>query len=295
MLLVFVILTAYPHISPYLPFDTSSLNVFPLLEHTATSWRTSARSQQQELSSLCPHESQELDSPITLRQVDHDSHSLFVEYADLERIVDELVERRLRELLPLTSTLQRDVALRADGATVDCALTSPCHSWPLSLIYSSPLYAIDEDSRVGHCWSIPQRSGQLGIILAQPVIPSHVTIQHIPRNVAADISVAPRAMILWGVVDGAKNRERIQRMPNWPHHPLLKRRRGPPYRSSYIFAPLSVIEYSISDKAHTQTFAVYDHIQNARLDFAIVVLEILDNWGSDETCLYRVMIHGQVV
>ena len=37
-------------------------------------------------------------------------------------------------------------------------------------------------------------------MLSAPIIPSHITIDHIPHAVAADIGQAPRYMILWGVV-----------------------------------------------------------------------------------------------
>ncbi|KAJ3536191.1 hypothetical protein NM688_g6870 [Phlebia brevispora] len=204
----------------------------------------------------------------------------YVHYSKIVEIVDELLQRRLNDLLqPPPGTTQRDFALQTDGAAVDCSLTSHCHLWPMSLLHSSPSLAISDSGCIGDCWSIPAASGQLAIVLPTPIRPTSVTVDHIPTQLAADIGRAPRMMILWGLLDGEENLARWKDNRD-PYGPLLSTRDGPPHPSRYSYAPLSVMEFNIYDRSHVQTFPVFDYVQMAKLNFGIVVLEILNNWGS---------------
>lgn len=37
-----------------------------------------------------------------------------------------------------------------------------------------------------------------------------------------------------------------------------------------------------------QTFSVFPEVIQQRIDVGIVIFRVLDNWGGDLTCLYRV-------
>lgn len=94
--------------------------------------------------------------------------------------------------------LQRDYALEADGGSIVYELTSGSFWWRTYIprLSSTAHYAIDDSRAIGHCWSLSATSGQLGILLAEPLYPSFITINHIPQMLAADIGQAPRQMIL---------------------------------------------------------------------------------------------------
>lgn len=218
-----------------------------------------------------------------------------VEAEFMEGLVENIVRRILNELHQDAGPAMRDFALQADGAMIDCDLTSSCYHWPLSLFFPSPYAAITDDLTIGHCWYIPSSSAQLAVVLPTPLRPSHVTIDHIPKYLAANIAVAPRHMILWGLVDGIANTARWKRLGAHPSDSLHLNRQGPPRSLGYTFAPLAKIEYDVHDRTNVQTFSISQPIRNADMDFAIVILEITDNWGSDITCLYRIRVHGDPI
>ena len=184
---------------------------------------------------------------------------------------------------------QHDFALEAEGGSVFCPLTSFCHS-RLPDKTSTVHFALTNDSRAESCWRLPSRSGQLAIVLHSPIHPTAVTIDHIAIDIATDIGQAPRKMVLWGIVDGPHNRQAISRSKRVTRSTPG----GPPLAAHYLFQQLVVFEYSITRSSPVQTFPISSDYANAKIDFGIVVLEIVSNWGADHTCLYRVRVHGDV-
>ncbi|KAI0665418.1 hypothetical protein C8Q78DRAFT_942996, partial [Trametes maxima] len=182
----------------------------------------------------------------------------------------------------------RDYALLADGAMVLDELTSPLDT---SNPVVGPHLALDEDSRIGRCWRFPGSSGQLGIITPEFIRPTHVSIEHIPRVIAADIGQAPRRMVLWGVVDGLENEELCRKLDKHrndtvgPNHPSIT-------GDDYSFIQLAEFVYNITEEHVVQTYPVRSDIGEVVIDIGLFVLEIVENWGGASTCLYCVRIHG---
>ncbi|PIL37500.1 hypothetical protein GSI_01194 [Ganoderma sinense ZZ0214-1] len=120
-----------------------------------------------------------------------------------------------------------------------------------------PEAALDDDIRIGNCWAIPSTAGQLGFRLASMIHPTHVTIDHIPSEIAADISHAPREFALWGGVDGPY--EDILRnftRSNNITPPAIGQRSAPPVTHGYNFALLAHFEYDIRAGVPVQTFGL---------------------------------------
>ncbi|KAI0827481.1 hypothetical protein BC628DRAFT_1303745, partial [Trametes gibbosa] len=195
-----------------------------------------------------------------------------------------------------------DYALAANGGKIIPALTSPHvdrsrQRSPPPSHTPGPEAVIEDDTAIGRCWTI-SRSGQVGLSTPAVIYPTHVTIEHIPRHVAVDIGRAPRHMILWGVVDGLPNVHRLGWLHD--HHDMefpldtpFQARFAPPISATYAFVALAAFEYDISSDSPIQTFAVYDRIMASQMDFGIFVLEVVDNWGGVDTCLYRIQLHGE--
>ncbi len=120
----------------------------------------------------------------------------------LRAYIDRAVSKAFRDPVG-----RRDFALHADGGRVLPELTKVAKGggWTQPLSGSSPEHAITDDSRIGHCWSIPGSAAQLGIQLSEMIFPTHVSIDHIPVEIAADIGQAPRTVVLWGALDGSVN------------------------------------------------------------------------------------------
>ncbi|OSC99349.1 hypothetical protein PYCCODRAFT_1343710, partial [Trametes coccinea BRFM310] len=186
----------------------------------------------------------------------------------------------------------RDYALAADGGMVYGELTWSFHDMHAA---SFPELVLDDDTRAGHCWSFSGSRAQVAISLPEFIYPTHVTIDHIPGAIAADIGQAPRRMVLWGVVDGAANRKRYQnKLDDIRANNTLGRDHPPLTKDGYLFIQLSNFVYNITNTRNVQTFALRDDLRDPELDLNIglLVLEVVDNWGSDSTCVYRVRIHG---
>ena len=224
---------------------------------------------------------------------------------ELEAYVNRLVVTALRDPVG-----RQDFALYQDGAAVINRLTSPNpnpshrlqHAPPLRAAETSPAHdqhapeaALHDDLRVGECWLVSGRSGQLGIGLHTFLAPTHVTIDHIPLEIAADIGQAPRKMVLWGLVEGDRNLA--------VYHDLVERgvalhtpgHEHPTVHSDQPFVLLASFAYDIFAPFHIQTFPISSIAVDEGIYFGVVVLEVLDNWGGQTTCVYRVRVHGNVV
>ncbi|KAI6027731.1 hypothetical protein PISMIDRAFT_115906, partial [Pisolithus microcarpus 441] len=137
------------------------------------------------------------------------------------------------------------------------------------------------------CWLLGGNSGQLGVSLPRVVRISHVVVDHI----VSDTLTAPRQMILWGLVDGRENLA-LFRALRANSLDIPEKRTFPAISGSFSFIPLSYFEYNTHASNLTQTFPVFPFVLDSGLDFGVVVLEILGNWGGMSTCLYRFRVYG---
>ena len=187
---------------------------------------------------------------------------------------------------------RRDYALAAEGARIAPKLTT------FANVHDSrpAVNVLDEDLRSGSCWSFFGNHAQVSIKLPEFIYPTHVTIDHIPREIAAHIDEAPRHIVLWGVLDGKLNYQRREAaLESLRQSPLHSAGEGPPIQAGGTFIPLAVFDYDINAEFHIQTFPVDSAIVESRMYFGAVVLEVKSNWGGNSTRLYRVRIHGDPV
>ena len=203
--------------------------------------------------------------------------------------IDREVSKSMRDFVG-----RPDFALQANGAYVIPDLTRvysadgkarppPSQSFPDK--------AFNDDPRVGNCWLFPGTSGQIGFQLAKMIHPTHVSIDHIPVEIALDVGRAPRNMFIWGAIDGAFNQaiyrnitETVSISSTFVSQPKIAH--------GHTFMRLASFEYDIRAPTHVQTFSMEQYIVESDMYFGVMVLEIAGNWGGDHTCLYRVRVHG---
>lgn len=214
-------------------------------------------------------------------------------YSPAPPILDELVHPSIQAHCAPAARSAPDYALRANGGKVALSLTSG-HSGFLTSREDDPNIAIDDDVRVGRCWTFRTFPFQLGIRLPSRLNLSHISIEHSPTEMAMDMGQAPRNMTLWGVVEGKNNAEIFQALSalsegggGAPPAPAIAR--------GFVWAPLASFIYDIHYDHPLQTFPIRHPYKDSGLSFGIVALEVLDNWGSDAACLYRVRVHGSPV
>jgi SUN domain-containing protein 1/2 len=225
-----------------------------------------------------------------------------------------------------------DFALHSGGARVIPSLTSPTFEIrPQGLgaqmiglftgnghaIGRPPITALHHEMQNGHCWPFASGEGQLGVALTSPIFVEEVTIDHVAKSIAFDMRSAPRQMEVWGLVEGKDNIARVQA---WKEDRAARKEAGQPtiagegssdgnYQDNYEvvdypktlpkhpeYIRLANFTYNIHSPNNVQTFPVMPEIQELGIDFGIVVLRVLSNWGRDDyTCLYRFRVHGQRV
>lgn len=177
---------------------------------------------------------------------------------------------------------RRDYAFGADGARIAPELTTGTHHHSANVILRDNLQG-------GRCWSIPDRSGQVGIVTAERIRPTHITVDHVPREAADDIATAPRHMRVWAYVEGP-HRDKVRQFQRSTSSVEVD---GPKFTGSYsMFFHIADFEYDVYAQHHIQTFAVKETARAMDLDYGIFVVEVLDNWGREKTCIYRIRIHG---
>ena len=127
-------------------------------------------------------------------------------------LVDTAMARHARDTIA-----KADFALHSGGAVVIPGLTSDTHeirphgvqqqviSYLTGHGYAigrPPITALHHETRVGHCWPFQGAQGQLGVTLSRIVQIDEITIDHVARDIAWDMSSAPRKMEVWGLVEG---------------------------------------------------------------------------------------------
>ncbi|KAH9960804.1 hypothetical protein BC827DRAFT_1260619 [Russula dissimulans] len=140
-----------------------------------------------------------------------------------------------------------------------------------------PITALHHETHVGHC--------QLGVTLSRVVRIEEVTIDHVARD-----------MEVWGLVEGASNwatvaawdEARAKAGEEIPAQP-----RSLPSSARYV--RIAAFEYDIEGPQAVQTFAVDEEVRELGMDFGIVALRVLSNWGQEFTCLYRFRVHGRMI
>jgi SUN domain-containing protein 1/2 len=242
----------------------------------------------------------------------------------IHHLVDSAVSTITQDILA-----KPDFALHSGGARIIPSLTSPTFEIrPQSLgsqmiglvtgngyaIGRPPITALHHEMQNGHCWPFAGGEGQLGVALASPIFVEEVTIDHVAKSIAFDMRSAPRQMEVWGLVEGKENIARVQA---WKED-LAARKKAEQPSGEESYAPhdqdgsdyeviypktlpkypeyirMANFTYNIHSPNNVQTFPVMPEIRELGIDFGIVVLRVLNNWGRDDfTCLYRFRVHGQ--
>ncbi|KAG1772104.1 hypothetical protein EDD22DRAFT_768613 [Suillus occidentalis] len=188
----------------------------------------------------------------------------------------------------------QDFALIASGGFAIPPLTSKSATTSSSWWRPEPFQHLSQSylansalTANGSCWRMPQARGHLGIGFRLPVIITHVSIEHLPSHPMD----APRDIVLWGYLEQVDNLQHYT--DDKPPLEVIDETQKQNPNGSFI--KLAHMEYSPFHDSHIQTFAVDENVLQSGLDFGLVVMEIRGNWGADETCLYRVRVHGKEI
>ncbi|KAM5539814.1 hypothetical protein V8D89_006627 [Ganoderma adspersum] len=115
-----------------------------------------------------------------------------------------------------------------------------------------------------------------------------VTVDHVPWEVADDPNQAPCWMRLWGAVDG---RENLAKYAQYLVSAFSNLGDGPVIIQGWTFLHLLDFKYDLFGANYVQTFSLDTPVQDLKMDFGIFVVEVLDNWGSELTCIYHIQLY----
>ncbi|PKK73864.1 hypothetical protein RhiirC2_656949 [Rhizophagus irregularis] len=176
-----------------------------------------------------------------------------------------------------------DFALYTGGGRIIHQLTSRNYElWPSksyqkllsrftnSIIKSkNPETVISPNVNVGDCWCFNGTKGQIAIKLSRSIVLTHVTYQHISREVSIDpILSAPYEFELWE----EKNSLGI-------------------FKNDFKFF-LGSYQYDINGSP-TQTFTLPDSIAKSNKRISAIMMRVKSNHENPPfTCLYRLQVHG---
>lgn len=150
-------------------------------------------------------------------------------------------------------------------------------------------HVIDASAFSNRCWEFHGNRGQLGFTLTSMLNVSWVSVAH-----SSDPANAPRSMVLWGIVDGQGPMDSLSKQDG-----LLRTLRGHlsdghplPFPVHETYIPLARMEYNPHLAATEQSFSVFKEVKDLEFAIGIVVVQVLSNWGSIDTHLCHIGIHG---
>ncbi|KAI4726979.1 hypothetical protein E4T49_05225 [Aureobasidium sp. EXF-10728] len=186
------------------------------------------------------------------------------------------------------------------GATVHPKYTSPTHprqlggvwQWVNRNLYDyqgrghpSPSRVLTPWEEPSDCWcaaaSNDKGKAQIGVIIPRAMNPTSITIEHMPSTGTLDIGAAPREFEIWV-------RSRISGAASRLYNSHLGCGEAP--ESSLVC--IGKASYDIHALNHVQNFDLED--VNGEIGFVdFAVIRVINNWGQDWTCIYRIRLHGE--
>lgn len=163
---------------------------------------------------------------------------------------------------------------------------SPDHYY----VPTPPIAVIEEDVRVSRCWKFPGSRGHVAVKLAKAIHLTNMTIYYpdhreLPSWKRAQ---APKLLRIWALLPSDLDYPMLT-VQSWESFLIVDGIPKPMVLGdAYSFAQGSLISYNAAEGTQ-QTF---------RIDFSeefrtmMVIIEVLDNWGANMTCLNRFAVHG---
>ncbi|KAJ3884299.1 hypothetical protein GG344DRAFT_84247 [Lentinula edodes] len=202
-----------------------------------------------------------------------------------------------------------DYALALRGGAVLMELTSdtlgiaPLSGWRHWLGYESihqdypdkapPLAVLEQDVHVGYCWAFSGSHGHIALALSDAIVVTDFTIfyPHPAELTTNELRQAPKVVQLWTLVADGTPVDFGRSAAHWMRFAERNRKPSRLDGLSDSFYLIANITFAV-DQGIKQTFSVN---ALAGMPIPVVVIEVLDNWGSDITCLYRIAIHGHIL
>ncbi len=147
------------------------------------------------------------------------------------------------------------------------------------------------DSSLENCWQFLGSRGQFGIRLGSVAAIKQVVIEQ-PSSLTVSPH-SPRDVVVWGVVDGQENFDRLKDTPNLQSS-LLKRHKlmtPTPVLSNLTLIPLAAFTYEVNLLGR-QYFEVFEELVVLGVDIGLLLIQVQSNWGAPSIQLCHIGIFG---
>ncbi|KAF3907771.1 hypothetical protein AA313_de0210294 [Arthrobotrys entomopaga] len=233
-------------------------------------------------------------------------HSKGAAGSSSNQYADALIQAALHQY-SATILQKPDYALLARGTLIDPRLTSstfdpygnPGVLRKLSTMFrpgpNEPAHVLTESTNVGDCWSFPQSSGQVSILLAEHIYPSDVTIDHVPRGISGDDTSAPKEIEFWVHIDDNSARQQVNKAASVAIGDVSDSPSSIHYAANGYVRVASFV-YDVNSQYPVQTFELPIDLQKLGIPVRSVSFRVLSNWGNEDyTSIYRLRVHGNPI
>ncbi|KAJ8085749.1 hypothetical protein PM082_004567 [Marasmius tenuissimus] len=205
---------------------------------------------------------------------------------------------------PSISQLRPDYALASNGGRIVPHLSSPTNGYTRMSLSEWLLYEVRGYSHkhldivpptaviasyvhAGVCWSFEGSQGHLGVSLRRLINVTHVTFHHPPVEelLEEQLQQTPTFLTLWFLVPAANDIGDVNRTTT-----SVERFAKPSWNALEFSSSILVMAASLHyypEKGTRQTFTL-----PAPVVSSVMVLEVHENGGGRQTCLYRISVHG---
>ncbi|KAF2816237.1 uncharacterized protein BDZ99DRAFT_566086 [Mytilinidion resinicola] len=249
-----------------------------------------------------------------LMQKDYLAMSARVE-KEVERVAKQIGTVAIRQQIRLESLAYANLLANSElslktvnffspglGAKIIPRLTSPTLTRDVSwkaiafkfLLWApprhAPITALERWEEASDCWCTAASStkqSQLAVNMAIPIFPTRVTIENIPKEGTLNWKSAPKDVELWVEIDDPDRREAVEISFNELHKPC----QGSGPGSKYVC--IGTMMYDIHGPNHVQTFDLELDLKAHDVQVERAIVRVIETWGSDYTCLYRIRMHGE--
>lgn len=220
---------------------------------------------------------------------------------DLKKLLDMM--RDTNDFLGLNLKAGRDLTLHGAEAHVVPELTTLSQP-QVGIWFRTPSAAWDELSylnifedppALGHCWRFPGSRGHVAIQLEKPSNISAITVGYpLRENLSPGMVLqAPKLFRVWGVPAQEVGSHCV--FPD-NRQQLLSRFAGSrsvkkPLSGRSIAYQLIEFQYDIHRPRLRQKFPIREGACST-FPIVVIVVEVMENWGGETTCVYRVGVHG---